>query len=187
MKISRDNKAVFGCLLLLNVMGLVLGVVKLVQMFQEPLTLLGVLSNAIYLLSYLALSVYALWTYGKEGDKYFLGVVYAYAALLGIQLLQSGQAIASYGLSESLTLMINVFNLIAFANVLMFANKMNEKKTAAWYLFTAALLKLIGELVLIIKLWAFITPYIVLVSLSVPVLGFTILFTYLSRLQRLGK
>ena len=187
MKISRDNKAVFGCLLLLNVMGLVLGVVKLVQMFQEPLTLLGVLSNAIYLLSYLALAVYALWTYGKESDKYFLGVVYAYAALLGIQLLQSGQAIASYGLSEGLTLMINVFNLIAFANVLMFANKMNEKKTAAWYLFMAALLKLIGELVLIIKLWAFITPYIVLVSLSVPVLGFTILFTYLSRLQRLGK
>jgi hypothetical protein len=187
MKISRDNKAVFGCLLLLNVMGLVLGVVKLIQMCQEPLTLLGVLSNVIYLLSYVALSVYALWTYGREGDQYFLGVVYAYAALLGVQLLQSGQPIPSYGLREGLTLMINVFNLIAFANVLMFANKMNEKKTAAWYLFMAALLKLIGELVLIIKLWAFITPYIVLVSLSVPVLGFTILFTYLSRLQRLGK
>ena len=187
MDFSRNNKVAFGILLVLNIAGLVLGVVKLVQMFQQPLTLLAVFSNVIYFLSHLALLIYVLWNYDKEGDAYYLGVVYAYAALLGIQLLQSGQAIASYGLSESMTLMINVFNLIAFANVIMFASRLHQSKTAMGYLFVAALLKLIGEMILIVKMWAHITPYIAIVSLSVPVLGFTILGTYLARLQREAK
>lgn len=185
--LARKNPLFFGCLMLLTILGLVFGVVKLVKMFQEPLTLLGTLSNCIYFLTYAAVAVYAVRTYEKEGNAYFQGVVLAYAALLGVQVLQSGQAIASFGLSEGLTLMINIFNLIAFANVIMFSNKLNEKKTAIAYLAVAASLKLIGELILIIKLWAFINPYIVLESLSVPILGFTILCTYLSRLYRGAK
>ena len=185
--LARKNPILFGCLMLLTILGLVLGVVKLVKMFQEPLTLLGTISNCIYFLTHVALAVYALWNYSKAGTAYFQGVVLAYAALLGVQVLQSGQAIASFGLSEGLTLMINIFNLIAFANVIMFSNKLNDKKKAVWYLAVAAALKLIGELILIIKLWAFINPYIILESLSVPILGFTILCTYLSRFRRGAK
>ena len=185
--LARKNPILFGCLMLLTILGLVLGVVKLVKMFQEPLTLLGILSNCIYFLTHVALAVYALWNYSKAGSAYFQGVVLAYAALLGVQVLQSGQAIANFGLSEGLTLMINIFNLIAFANVIMFSNKLNDKKKAVWYLAVAAALKLIGELILIIKLWAFINPYIILESLSVPILGFTILCTYLSRFHRGAK
>ena len=44
----------------------------------------------------------------------------------------------------------------------------------------AVILKLIGELVLIIKLWANINFGIILISLSVPVLGVIILLAYLN-------
>ena len=185
--VARKNNPLLGCVMLLTILGLVLAVVNLVKMFQETLTPLGTLSNCIYFLTHVALAVYALWNYNKKGSAYFQGVVLAYAALLGVQVLQSGQAIASFGLSEGLTLMINIFNLIAFANVIMFSNKLNEKKTAVGYLVVAAALKLIGELILIIKLWAFINPYVILESLSVPVLGFTIFCTYLSRFRREAK
>lgn len=185
--VPQNNTFIFGCLMLLTILGLVLGVVKIVKMFQEPLTLLGVLSNSIYFLSHVALAVYALWNYNKAGNAYFQGVVIAYAALLGIQVLQSGQAIANFGLSEGLTLMINIFNLIAFANVIMFSNKLDVKKHAVGYMSMAVALKLIGELILIIKMWAFINPYVILESLSVPILGFTILRTYLSRYRRGAK
>ena len=139
----------------------------------------SVLSNTIQFLAYLAVLIYALYTNRIKGEAPFQGIVLAFAALLGIQLLQSGQAITGYGLSETLTLMINTFNLIAFANVIMFSCKLNEKKTAVGYLTMAVILKLIGELILIIKLWTYINFGIILISLSVPVLGIVILLAYL--------
>lgn len=171
-------------MILLSVCGTVLCAWNLVRTFQAPVTLLGVLSNAIQFLAYLAILIYALYTNRIEGTAPFQGVVLAFAALLGIQLLQSGQAIAGYGLSETLTLMINTFNLIAFANVIMFSCKLNDKKTAVGYLTMAVILKLIGELILIIKLWAHINFGIILISLSVPVLGITILLAYLMYYRR---
>ena len=165
---------------LLSVCGTALCAWNLIPTFQAPAMLLGILSNSIQFLAYLAMLIYALYTNKIKGIAPFQGVVLAFAALLGIQLLQSGQAITGYGLSETLTLMINTFNLIAFANAIMFSCKLNEKKTAVGYLAMAVILKLIGELILIIKLWEHINPGVVLLSLSVPVLGVTILLAYLT-------
>ena len=167
-------------LILLSFCGTVLCAWNLIRTFQAPLILLGVLSNTIQFLSYLAMLIYVLFTNRLKGTAPFQGVVLAFAALLGIQLLQSGQAITGYGLSETLTLIINTFNLIAFANVIMFSCKLNEKKTAVGYLTMAVILKLIGELILIIKLWTYINFGIILISLSVPVLGIVILLAYLT-------
>lgn len=166
-------------LILLSFCGTVLCAWNLIRTFQTPLTLLGVLSNTIQFLAYLAMLIYVLFTNRLKGTAPFQGVVLAFAALLGIQLLQSGQAITGYGLSENLTLMINAFNLIAFANAIMFSCKLDEKKIAVGYLTMAVILKLIGELILIIKLWEHINPGIILISLSVPVLGIIILLAYL--------
>ena len=166
--------------ILLAVCGTVLCGWNLIQTFQKPLTLLGVLSSAIQFLSYLALLIYALCRNKLEGIPLFQGVVIAFAALLGIQLLQSGQAIADYGLSKNLTMMINTFNLIAFANAIMVSNMLEKKKYAIGYLVMAVILKLTGELILIVKLWEFVNLPIILQSLSVPVLGLTILLSYVT-------
>ncbi len=175
-----EKKWIVVILILLSLCGTALCGWNLIRTFQSPLTLLGVLSSAIQFLSYLALLAFVLYTNKLKGSAPFQGVVLAFAALLGIQLLQSGQAISGYGLSESLTLMINTFNLIAFANVIMVSNRLEKKRDATGYLVMAVILKLIGELILIIKHWEFVNLPIILLSLSVPVLGLTILLAYLT-------
>jgi len=167
-------------LVLLSACGTVLCAWNLIRTFQGPMTLLGVLSNALQFLAYLSMLIFAAYTYRIEGSAPFQGVVIAFAALLGIQLLQSGQAIAGFGLNETLTLMINLFNLIAFASAIIFSCKLDERKKAVGYLTAAVFLKLIGELILIIKLWSNINFGIILISLSVPVLGIIILLAYLN-------
>ena len=147
-----EKKWIVVILILLSLCGTVLCGWNLIRTFQSPLTLLGVLSSAIQFLSYLALLAFVLYTNKLKGSNPFQGVVLAFAALLGIQLLQSGQAISGYGLSESLTLMINTFNLIAFANVIMASNRLEKKRDATGYLVMAVILKLIGELILIIRI-----------------------------------
>ncbi len=175
-----EKKWIVVILILLSLCGTALCGWNLIRTFQSPLTLLGVLSNAIQFLSYLALLAFALYTNKLKGSAPFQGVVLAFAALLGIQVLQSGQAIAGYGLSQNLTMMINTFNLISFANAIMVYNRLEKKKYTIGYLVMAVLLKLTGELILIVKLWEFVNLSIILLSLSVPVLGLTILLAYLT-------
>ena len=178
-KVTYGSKWIYTLLILLSVCGTAISVWNLVKTFQGPLTVLGVLSALIQFLAFLAMLIYVRFTFRIKSHASFLGVAFAYAALLGIQLLQSGQAIADFGLSKELTLMINIFNLVAFANVLMFANKPDQKKAASGYIAAAALLKLAGELILIIKMSQFINFSVILFSLSVPVLGLLILLAYL--------
>lgn len=175
-----EKKWMLVILIVLSLFGTVLCGWNLIQTFQGPLTLLGVLSSAIQFLSYLALLIFALCKSKLEGTPLFQCVVIAFAALLGIQVLQSGQAIAGYGLSQNLTMMINTFNLIAFANAIMVSNRLDKKKYAIGYLVMAVILKLIGELILIVKMWEIVNLQIILLSLSVPVLGLTILLAYLN-------
>ena len=178
------KKWILAIQILLSLCGTALCGWNLIQTFQSPLIPLGVLSSAIQFLSYLALLVLALCRNKLNGTVLFQGVVLAFAALLGIQLLQSGQAIAGYGLSQNLTMMINTFNLIAFANAIMVYNRLEKKKLAIGYLAMAVLLKLVGELILIVKLWEFVNLPIILLSLSVPVLGLTILLAYITLYRR---
>lgn len=181
--VSSGKRWVYAVLVLLSVCGTAISVWNLIRTFQGTLTVMGVLQSVIQVLAHLAILGYVLYTNRMEGDTPFLGVVYAYAALLGIQVLQSGQMISGFGLSKELTMMINIFNLVAFADVIMFANKLDRKKASIGYMASAAILKLAGELILIFKMLEFIDFGVILISLSVPVLGLTILFAYLVYIQ----
>lgn len=181
--VSSGKRWVYAVLVLLSVCGTAISVWNLIRTFQGTLTVMGVLQSVIQVLAHLTILGYVLYTNRMEGDTPFLGVVYAYAALLGIQVLQSGQMISGFGLSKELTMMINIFNLVAFADVIMFANKLDRKKASIGYMASAAILKLAGELILIFKMLEFIDFSVILISLSVPVLGLTILFAYLVYIQ----
>ena len=174
------KKWIVGIQILLSLCGTALCGWNLIRTFQNAQTLLGVLSSTIQFLSYLAVLVFVLFTNKLKGSAPFQGVVLAFAALLGIQLLQSGQAVSGFGLSENLTLLINTFNLIAFANAIMGSNMSEKKKDTIGYLGMAVILKLIGELILIIKHCEFVNFQVILLSLSVPVLGLTILLAYIT-------
>ncbi|MBQ9067599.1 MAG: hypothetical protein IJ131_00860 [Eggerthellaceae bacterium] len=91
------------------------------------------------------------------------------------------------GLSEGVLLFINVANLIAFANVIKFADMLENKKIAIAYLVIAVLLKLAAELVLIVLFINTVQLHQVLMSLSVPLVGTTLLVVYLSRTARLAN
>lgn len=181
--VSSGKRWVFAVLVLFSVCGTAISVWNLIRTFQGTLTVMGVLQSVIQLLAHLSILGYVLYTNRMEGAGSFLGVVYAYAALLGIQLLQSGQMIDQFGLSKELTMMINIFNLIAFANVIMFSNKLDQKRASVGYIASAVILKLAGELILIIKMREFINFSVILISLSVPILGLTILLAYLYYIQ----
>ncbi|MBQ9068276.1 MAG: hypothetical protein IJ131_04320 [Eggerthellaceae bacterium] len=179
----------YGTLLMvqivLTVAGTILALYNFVNTIGQGPTLLGFLFAVVYLASYIALIVYAGWGRKKQGDFPFQITVYAYAALLGIQILQNGQFLSSIGLSEGLTLFINTANLIAFANVIKFSDLLNDRKKAYAYLLTAVALKLAGELALIVVFAGNVQVMQVLMALSVPILGATLLVVYLYRLERL--
>lgn len=169
----------------LTMFGTILAVVLLVRALREP-TLLGVLGSIVYLVAYLALVFYAIKTYSKKDNIYFQSVIYGYAALLGIQILQSGNYISEFGLSQNIALIINCFNIISFANVVKFSDFLDVRKTALAYIIIAVAIKFIIEIYLIIKMVAFIQIIHILMSLSIPILGITIIVAYMNRIKRLN-
>lgn len=106
--------------------------------------------------------------------------------MLGIQILQAGNYISDFGLAENVAILINCCNLISFANTIKFADSLDSKKIALAYMIIAVVLKLIVEICLIIKMFAFIQFIHILMSLSIPVLGITIIVAYIYRMKRLG-
>lgn len=170
----------------LTLFGTVLAVVLMYRTLKEP-TLLGVLGSIVYLVAYLALVFYATKTYSKNDNIYFQGVIYAYAAVLGIQILQSGNYISEFGLPQNIALIINCFNIISFANVVKFSDFLDVKKTALAYIIIAVVIKFMIEIYLIAKMFAFIQMIHILMSLSIPILGITIIVAYVERMKRLNK
>ena len=77
-------------------------------------------------------------------------------------------------------------NLISFANIIKFADNLNNKKVALSYIVISVVLKLIAELCLIVKMFAFIQFIHILMSLSIPILGITIIVAYIYRIKRLA-
>lgn len=169
----------------LTLFGTVLAVILLAKSIKTP-TLLGVLSSIVYLVAYLALIFYAMKTYSKKDNIYFQGVIYAYASLLGIQILQSGNFISDYGLPQNIVVIINCFNIISFANVIKFSDFLDVKKTALAYIIIAVVIKLMIEIYLIVKMFAFIQIIHILMSLSIPILGIIIIVAYIDRIKRLN-
>ena len=149
--------------------------------------LLSLLFAVSYLVSYVVLIAYAGTLYKRPTDFPLQLTTYTYAALLGIQILQNGQFMSSLGLGEWLVLFINAANLIAFANIVKFSDKMDQPTMAYAYLLAAVLFKLVAELALIVLFIDQVQPVQVLMALSVPLLGATLLVAYLSRRERRGK
>ena len=179
-------KLILGVQLCFTFFGTVLSLVLLVRAFKNP-TLFGVLSSIVYLITHIALIVYAAKTYNENNNIYFQGVIYAYAALLGIQILQSGNFISDYGLSKNVAMIINCFNIICFANIVKFSDFLDNKKVALSYSIIAVFIKFMMEFYLIIKMLAFIQMIHVLMSLSIPILGITIIIAYINRTNRLNE
>ena len=117
---------------------------------------IGVTGSIVYLIAYLALILYAIKTYKKEDNIYFQGVICAYVALFGIQILQSENFISEYGLPQNTALIINCLNIISFANVIKFSDFLDVRKTALSYIIIAVLIKFIIEICLIVKMFAFV-------------------------------
>lgn len=171
--------------IILTLFGTGLAVVLLLGALKTP-SLLGVLGSITFLITYIAIIWYTIKNYNKKENIYFQGVIYAYASVLGIQILQAGNFVSDYGLTQNLTIFINCCNLISFANIIKFADNLDNKKVALSYIVIAVILKLVAELCLIVKMFAFIQFIHILMSLSIPILGITIIVAYIYRIKRLA-
>lgn len=141
----------------------------------------GFLSALIYFIAHLTLIVYAYSVFKVQSSRYFKATIYVYTALIGIQIIQGGSFIPGYELPHVLAFLINVLNLIAFGSVIQFANHLDQTRISIAYLMLAVLLKTVAELILIFQFRDQMQIYQILMSLSVPVLGITILVAYLAR------
>ena len=183
-KENHYKKFVLSIQVILTVCGTILAGVMLYRELKAP-TLLGILGSVTHLITYLAIIFYSLKTYQKENNIYFQGVIYAYAAVMGIQILQAGNFISDFGLTPNVALFINCCNLICFANIIKFADFLNSKKIALSYMTIAVILKLMIEICLIAKMFTFIQLIHILTSLSIPILGITIIVAYIYRMDRM--
>lgn len=180
------KKIILFLQIILTLFGTILAIVLLVMSLKSP-SLLGILGSTVYLITYLSIIIYTSINYSKKENIYFQGVIYAYASLLGIQILQAGNYISDYGLTGNVAILINCCNLISFANIIKFADKLDSKRIALSYIIIAVVLKLIVEISLIIKMFAFIQFIHILMSLSIPILGLTVIVAYIYRIRRLAK
>lgn len=183
---KQKIKMILGVQVILTLFGTVLALFLLIRTLKAP-SLLSVLGSIVYLIAYLALIFYAVKTYSKKENIYFQGVIYAYAALLGVQILQSGNYISDYGLPLNLALIINCFNIISFANIVKFSDFLDTRKVAIAYITIAVTIKFIIEIYLIIKMFKYIQIVHILMSLSIPLLGITIIVVYIIRMKRLNE
>ena len=183
---GKGKNVVLFVQIALTLLGSIVAVILFFRELKAP-TLLGMLNSITCLVSYAAIILYTIKNYNKEEMAYFQGVVYAYAAVLGIQILQAGNFISDFGLTPNVALLINCCNLICFANVIKFADNLNSKKVALSYMSIAVVIKLIIEICLIVKMLAFIQLIHILMSLSIPMLGITIIVAYIYRMKRMGQ
>lgn len=167
--------------MVVSLCGTVLGVMMLVRTLLSSFTASNLIIDIVYLAGFVILVLYGITNYKKDGDIYFQIVIYGFAAILGVQILQNGMFISNYGLSASSAMLINIANLIAFGNAVKFADHLGKKKIALSYICIAVAVKLLGELYLIILMRQNIQLIHILLSLSVPFMGIVIILTYLNR------
>ena len=186
MENNKSNKSIVLFMdFILTVFGTVLAIVLLVMAIKSP-SILGVLGSITYFITYIFIIMYATRNYTKSEDIFFKSVLYSYASVLGIQILQAGHYISDYGLTENVALVINCCNLISFANIIKSSDNLKCKKIALSYIVIAVVLKLIVEISLIIKMICFIQFIHILMSLSIPILGLTIIIAYICRVKRIN-
>ena len=132
-KEKSNQKIILGVQIILIILGTILACILFFKSLKEP-TLLGVLGSITFLATYLIIILYATKYYNKKENNYFQMVLYAYASVLGIQILQSGNYISDYGLTQNIAILINCCNLISFANIIKFADNLLSPKIALSYM-----------------------------------------------------
>lgn len=172
--------------IVLTMFGSILAVVLFFRTLKTP-SLLGILDSLTYLITYMSIIFYNIMYYKKKGNIYFQGVIYAYAALIGIQILQAGNYMSDFGLTQNVAVLINCCNLISFSNIIKFSDNLNSKKIALLYMVIAVVLKLIIEICLIVRMITYVQIIHILMSLSIAILGITIIVAYINRLQRINE
>ena len=175
---KKPNNIILIIQTILFLIGAITAIIMFKRLFDGSPDILTILNSIIHIGVYLFIIIYASFNYNKD-DLHFRLCVYAYAALLGIEILYSGNMLKDMGLSEMNTLIVNTCNLIAFANVIKFVDILDNKKVALIYLSISNILKLLVELYLIISMINFVQTIHILTALSVPILGFTILIAYM--------
>ena len=184
--LRKPNAVVLFIQMLLTIGGTVLAVVMLIQTLSSTPSALGLMMDIVYLLAHLGFILYAVRNHKREGEVYFQGVIYAFAAVIGIQILQNGMFIQDFGLSPTASMFINIVDIIVFGNAIKFADSLDHKKAALCYIGIATVLKLGAELYLVALMARYIQFIHVLLALSVPIMGVTLIVTYLTRCYRRG-
>ena len=132
------------------------------------------------LIAYGYLVFYAIFRY-RDADKYYKLLIYVYAGLLGIEILENGRLMSGMGLSDRFTNIVNIINLICFACVIKFSDHLDDVQAALGYMSLANGLKFLVEFVLIIIFFGNIQLINIFVALSVPIMGTTLLIAYADR------
>ena len=176
---KKPNKVIFIIQAIFTIIGAASSLLMLKRVLVSNPDVLTLLSSILFVIDYLFIIVYSLYNYKKD-DAHYKIAVYAYAALLGIEILYSGKFMQGFGLGDLETLIVNACNLFCFASVIKFAENLSDRKKALVSMAASVLVKFLVEFWLIFKMLQNIQLIHVITALSIPILGTTILlsFTY---------
>lgn len=174
---KRPNRLIMIIQTIFTILGGIIAALMFKRVITSKPDLLTIVSSIVYLLVYLYVIFYSIFDYRLD-DKHYELAVYAYAALLGVEILVTGKFIAGYPLSESSALVVGLCNLISFAFVIKFSQILDKRKEALTAMSISLIVKYFVEFWLIISLIKHLELIHILTALSVPVLGTTILLAY---------
>lgn len=183
VKMNTKYRYIFILQIILTVFGTALSAYNLVTT-AASFDMYSLLSSIIYFAAHITLIVYAYSYFKVQSDRYFKATIYAYIALIGIQIIRGGAITSGYELSTNISYLINTLNLIAFGNLIQFVNRLDSIKISIVYMMMAVLMKSVAEIILIYLIKDQIELYQILMELSIPILGITILIAYLIRKDR---
>ena len=177
---KKPKKVFLGIQSVLTIIGAVSSLLMLRRLLINQADLLTILNTVFFLGVFAYIVVYGLHLY-KKGDKYFIHALNAYASLLGLGLVYSSYFVHEMGLSQGQLLFIIIANLIAFGNTTKAGALLDNKKECVFYLAFANGAKFVAELYQIYLSLPNVQLLQILTSLSVPVLGTTVLVAYYNR------
>ena len=175
--VKKPNKAVLVIQAIIVIIGLIASIAVLISPEKTPV---GVCGSIFCIIVDLYIIFYRLTGYKRAADVTFKGLIYVYAALLGLLLLPT--LIGNSNLPVAIQLLIFVGNLIAFANVIKFSDYLDKPNKAIPYLAIAVGIKLVIAIFIAISSREVTTLPLTLVNFQIPLIGGTILVSYCNRI-----
>ena len=168
-------------LLIMQMIFTIIGIIASVMMLLQPqASRTSLITGISCLIAYAYLVFYSVFRY-QDADRYFKLLIYVYAGLLGIQILENGHLMTDLGLTVVNFNIVNVINLFCFGCVIKFSDHLNDTQAALGYMSMANGFKFLLEFVLCIIFFRNIQLINIFVSLSVPIMGTTLLIAYADR------